>query len=333
MKFQNNKPFDVICLGRAGVDLNPIEFDTSLEQVSGFKKSVGGSPANIAVGLSKQGRKVGFIGRVGDDVFGRYILNKFQEYGIDTNGIKKDTHRNSLALTEVRSANDCGAVFYRENVADLYLSCEDIDEDYIKRAKAIIISGTAFARSPSREAAYLAMEYARKNKVKVIMDIDFRPYSWKSPSETSICYTMACEKCDIIIGTREEFDAVEYLWDPKNTDDNVTGTRFLEKGAELVIIKKGKDGSVAFAAGNKRIDAGVVPAKVRKTFGAGDAFASGFITALLEGKDIRKALIYGSGTASIVISKTDCTDAMPTKEELEAYLSENLSSETRGNRC
>lgn len=324
MKFSNDKKFDVICLGRAGVDLNPIEFNTSLENVSGFIKSVGGSPANIAVGLSKQGKKVGFIGRVGNDIFGRYIQNKLHGYGIDTSGIQTDTkHRNSLALTEVLSANDCDAIFYRENVADLYLSCEEIDEDYICSAKAILISGTAFARSPSREAAFVAMEYARKNGVKVIMDIDFRPYSWKSPAETCICYTMACEKCDIIIGTREEFNAVEYLWDQENKDDAVTGRRFLQKGAELVIIKRGKDGSSAFAKDNTRIDAGVVPAKVRKTFGAGDAFASGFIAALLDGKSLKEALIDGSATASIVISKTDCTDAMPTKKELVEYLKDN----------
>lgn len=320
----DNKKLDVICLGRAGVDLNPIEFNTSIDKVSGFIKSVGGSPANIAVGLAKQGMKVGFIGRVADNGFGKFIKDKFESVGIDTTGVIFDKkHTNGLALTEVRSPEECGAIFYRENVADLHLCCDDINEDYIKSAKILMISGTALSKSPSREAAFLAIEYAKKNSVKVAMDIDYRPYSWESSSETSICYTMACEKCDIIIGTREEFDAVEYLWDKDNNDDETTAKRFLQKGAGIVVVKRGADGSAAFLDDGKVIKAGIVPAKLRKTFGAGDAFAAGFLTSLLKGNDIKTSLIKGSATASIVISKTDCTEAMPTSQELENYLNEN----------
>lgn len=316
-----NKKLDVICLGRAGVDLNPIEFNTTIDKVSGFIKSVGGSPANIAVGLAKQNMKVGFIGRVAKNGFGKYIVDKFESLGIDTTGIVYDNiHTNGLALTEVRSPNECGAIFYRENVADLHLCCEDINEGYIKSTKVLMVSGTALAKSPSREATFLAIEYARRNGVKVAMDIDYRPYSWESEAETSICYTMACEKCDIIIGTREEFDAVEYLWDKENKDDEKTAKRFLEKGTQLVVVKRGEDGSTAFTNDGKVIKAGIIPTKLRKTFGAGDAFAAGFLTSLLTGNDIKTSLVKGSGTASIIISKTDCTEAMPTSEELKNYL-------------
>lgn len=316
-----NGSIDIICLGRAGIDLNPIEFNTTLDKVSGFIKSVGGSPANIAVGAAKQGKKVGFIGRVSKNAFGKYIVDKFQSLKIDTTGIiYDDIHTNGLALTEVRSPNECGAIFYRENVADLHLCCEDIKEEYIKSAKILMVSGTALAKSPSREATFLAIEYAKKNNIKVAMDIDFRPYSWKTAAETSICYTMACEKCDIIIGTREEFDAVEYLWDKENKNDEKTAKRFLQNGAQLVVIKRGEDGSTAFTKSGEIIKAGIIPTNLRKTFGAGDAFAAGFLTSLLNKNDIKSSLIRGSATASIVISKTDCTEAMPTKEELDEYL-------------
>jgi 5-dehydro-2-deoxygluconokinase len=316
-----DKKLDVICLGRAGIDLNPIEFNTTIDKVSGFVKSVGGSPANIAVGLAKQGMKVGFIGRVANNGFGKYIVDKFQELGINTDGIVYDNvHTNGLALTEVRSPSECGAIFYRENVADLHLCCEDIKEDYIKMAKVLMVSGTAFAKSPSREATFLAIEYARRNGVTVAMDIDYRPYSWESDAETSICYTMVCEKCDIIIGTREEFDAVEYLWDKENKDDEKTAKRFISKGTKLVVVKRGEEGSTAFTSEGEVIKAGIIPTKLRKTFGAGDAFAAGFLTSLLNENDVKTSLIKGSGTASIVISKTDCTEAMPTSEELKNYL-------------
>ena len=164
------------------------------------------------------------------------------------------------------------------------------------------------------------MEYAKRNNVKIIMDIDYRPYTWISDKETSLCYTMACEQCDVIIGTREECDAVEYLWDPDNDNDDVTAKRLTEAGTELVVIKRGVDGSTAYMSSGEVVHSGVVPTKIQKTFGAGDAFAAGFITALMKGKDVKTALIHGSGTASIVISGTDCTDAMPTYEQLIQYL-------------
>lgn len=329
IKFDDKK-LDVICLGRAGIDLNPIEFNTSIDKVSGFIKSVGGSPANIAFGLARQGIKVGFIGRVASNGFGKFITDKFKSVGIDTSGIIYDKeHTNGLALTEVISPNECGAIFYRENVADLHLCCDDISEDYIKSAKILMVSGTALSKSPSREVTFLAIEYARKNSVKVAIDIDYRPYSWQSNAETSICYTMALEKCDIIIGTREEFDAVEYLWDKENKDDEITAKRFLEKSSKLVVVKRGADGSTAFLDNGEVIKAGIVPAKLKKTFGAGDAFAAGFLTSLLKGNDIKTSLIKGSATASIVISKTDCTEAMPTTDELEDYLKINFDGKEK----
>lgn len=321
MKLKENCELDLICLGRAGVDLNPIEFNEPLEKVTGFIKSVGGSPANIAVGTARQGLRVGFIGRVAADGFGRYVHNYFTEEGIDTKMLRFDeAHLNGLALTEVKSPDSCSVILYRENVADLHIDCDDIDEDYIKNAKAIMISGTAFAKSPSREAAFLAMEYAKKHGTKVIMDIDYRPYSWRTEKETSICYTMACEKCDIIIGTREEFDAVEFLWDKGNDDDEKTAAWLLEKGAELIVIKRGSEGSATYQKGKEAVKAGIVPTKLRKTFGAGDAYASGYITALMGGRTLSECMIRGGATASIVISKSDCTKAMPNEAELEEYL-------------
>lgn len=319
--FETNKKLDLICLGRAGVDLNPVEFNRPIEEVTTFIKSVGGSPANIAVGAAKMGLKVGFIGRVANNGFGRYILHYFKKKDIDTSKITfDDKAANSLALTEVLTPNRCGAIFYMDNVADLNLTCEDIDEEYIRGSKSLLISGTALAQSPSREAVFLAVEYAKKHNTKVIIDIDYRPYTWNSLEETAIYYSLICEKCDIIIGTREEFDVTELLWDKKNENDKKTADRWIDKGAELVIIKKGKDGSVAYLKNGTVIRVGIIPTHERKTFGAGDAYASSLIACLIKGKCIEKSILYGTASASIVITKTDCTEAMPTEKELEEFI-------------
>ena len=108
---------------------------------------------------------------------------------------------------------------YRNCIADLQLSVDDIDEDYIKQSKAILISGTALAESPSREAALKAVMLAKKNDTKIIFDIDYREYNWKSEDEISIYYSMVAREADIIMGSREEFDLTEKLIQPGRTDE------------------------------------------------------------------------------------------------------------------
>ncbi len=319
--FENNRKLDLICLGRAGVDLNPLEFNRPIEEVTTFIKSVGGSPANIAVGAAKMGLKVGFIGRVANNGFGRYIMQYFVNKNIDTSGLVFDEKSsNSLALTEVLTPNTCSAIFYMDNTADLNLNCEEIHEEYISKSKSLLISGTALARSPSREAVFLAVEYAKRHNTKVIIDIDYRPYAWKSLEETAMYYSLICEKSDIIIGTREEFNIAELLWNKNNRNDKYSAERWIKKGAELVIVKRGKDGSAAFLKDGRVVRFGIFPAKKRKTFGAGDAYASSLIASLIKGKSIEKSILYGTASASIVISKTDCTEAMPTEKEIEEVI-------------
>jgi 5-dehydro-2-deoxygluconokinase len=319
--FEDNRTLDLICLGRAGIDLNPLEFNSQIEEVTTFKKSVGGSPANIAVGAAKMGLKVGFIGRVANNGIGRYIVQYFIKNNIDTASIIFDEKAaNSLALTEVLTPNQCGAIFYMDHTADQNLNCGNIHEEYIRKSKSLLISGTALAQSPSREAVFLAVEYAKKNNTKVIIDLDYRAYAWKSLEETAIYYSLLCEKSDIIIGTREEFNVLELWWDKKNINDKKSADRWIDKGSELIVITKGKDGSVAYSKDGEVIRFGIIPAKEKKTFGAGDAYASSLLACIIKGKSIEKSILYGAVSASIVISRTDCTEAMPTEKEIEEII-------------
>lgn len=324
--FENDRKLDLICLGRAGIDLNPLEFNSPIEEVTTFRKSVGGSPANIAVGASKMGLKVGFLGRVADNGFGRFIMQYFMNRDIDTSRVVFDDKApNSLALTEVLTPNRCGAIFYTGNTADLNLSYEDIDEEYIGDSKALLISGTALAQSPSREAVFLATAFAQKHNTKIIMELDYRPYAWKSLKETAIYYNLMCEKCDIIIGTREEFNVLEMFGE--NNNDQEIAERWIDKGAELVIITKGKEGSVAFLNNGEFLNTGVIHTDEKKTFGAGDAYASSLIACLMNGKTIEQSILFGTASASIVISKDDCTEAMPTQMEVEEILKQHNQGE------
>lgn len=166
VEFDETRPMDLILLGRVAIDFNPSEDEPfgPLENVRTFKKYVGGSPANIAVGVTRHGLKAGFLGKVSDDKFGKFVVDFFNKEGIDTSHITKCTNGEKLGLTftEMLSEKESSILMYRNCIADLQLSVDDIDEDYIKQSKAILISGTALAESPSREAALKAVMLAKK---------------------------------------------------------------------------------------------------------------------------------------------------------------------------
>lgn len=318
LKFVKDRPLDIIAVGRLCIDLNSNETNRPMEETSTFTKYVGGSPANIAIGSARLGQKTGFIGKVADDQMGRFITNYLEKNNIDTKGVTVDQTGavTGLAFTEIKSPAECSILLYRDNVADLKLHPSEVEEDYIKQSKALLISGTALAKSPSREAVFLALEYAIKHKVTVFFDLDYRPYTWTDESETAVYYNLAAEKCDVIIGTREEFDMMEKLLNIDESDDHYTASRWFSYRADLVVIKHGGAGSIAYTKDNESHRSGIFRTNVLKTFGAGDSYASAFIYGLMNGKDVSEAMKMGSASASIVISRHSCSDAMPTKEEL-----------------
>ncbi|SFJ88331.1 5-dehydro-2-deoxygluconokinase [Thermoflavimicrobium dichotomicum] len=321
IQFDHQKPLDFIAIGRLCIDLNANEINRPMEETSTFTKYVGGSPANIAIGISRLGKKVGFVGKIANDQMGRFIHRYLEKNNIDTSGVVTDRTGavTGLAFTEIKSPTDCSILMYRDNVADLKLEPNEVSEDYIKQAKCLLISGTALAKSPSREAVFLALEYARKHNVVVVFDLDYRPYTWTSSEETAIYYNLAAEKCDVIIGTREEFDMMEQFEHTKK-DDDVTAGKWFRYHAKIVVIKHGQKGSIAYTKQGTKHQGGIFPARIVKTFGAGDSYAAGFIYGLMEGWDLDQCMEFGSAAAAIVISSHSCSDAMPTVEQVTDYI-------------
>ena len=320
--FKENRGLDFIAVGRLCIDLNANETQRPMEETKTFTKYVGGSPANIAIGAARLGLKTGFIGKVSDDQMGRFITDYLQKNKINTDSIVVDKTGavTGLAFTEIKSPTDCSILMYRDNVADLKLSPTEVSEEYIKQSKALLISGTALAQSPSREAVFLALEHARKHEVVVFFDIDYRPYTWKSEAETAVYFNLAAEKSDVIIGTREEFDMMEKLLNYEESNDQVTAERWFSHHAQIVVIKHGGEGSIAYTRDGDSHRGGIFKTKVLKTFGAGDSYASAFIYGLMQGLEIPQAMRLGGASASIVISKHSCSDAMPTSVELLEFM-------------
>ncbi|MCM3749799.1 5-dehydro-2-deoxygluconokinase [Paenibacillus pasadenensis] len=322
VSFAAGKTLDFVAIGRLCIDLNANEINRPMEETMTFTKYVGGSPANIAIGMSRLGKKSAFIGKVADDQMGRFIVRYLEDNGIGTSSVTTDRTGavTGLAFTEIKSPEDCSILMYRDNAADLKLEPGEVDEALIASSKVLLVSGTALAKSPSREAVLLALRYARKHGTKVIFDIDYRPYTWTNPQETAIYYHAAAEKSDIIIGTREEFDMLEQFDGNADRSDAFTASQWFGHHAEIVIIKHGKDGSIAYGKDGSSHRGSIFPAKVIKTFGAGDSYAAGFIFGLMEGWTISRSMEFGSACASIVISSHSCSDAMPTFQQVDDFM-------------
>jgi 5-dehydro-2-deoxygluconokinase len=321
--FPEPRKLDFIAQGRAGIDLYAAEKNTDFVETLSFNKFVGGSPGNIIAMLATLGRKTGLLTKVSDDLIGRYVISYFDSIGTDTSQISKDTtgSRTSLAITEMKP-KDCGVIIYRNNAADQLLKPEDISEDYIANAAGLIISGFALSESPGREAALISIEYARRTETRIILDLDYRPYSWLSALDAALYMGLAAEKADILVGNDEEFETLNKLMCPhaaKNGKDAVS--TWLDKGCALVIYKQGGGkGAMAFEQNGQVHEGRLYHTKVQKPFGAGDAFLGTTLHYLKKDGDVANAIDKGAAAASIVISREACSAASPTEQELEDFI-------------
>ncbi|MCL2495373.1 MAG: 5-dehydro-2-deoxygluconokinase [Oscillospiraceae bacterium] len=324
--FDPARPLDLVLLGRAAIDFNPVDYFQTLVESTTFKKYLGGSPANIAVGLSRLGKKCGFFCRVSDDRFGEYVLSEFEKEGVDTSRVRVCTNGEKIGLTftEILSRDESSILMYRKNIADLALEPGDIDEAYIASAKALLISGTSLAQSPSREAALKAVALAQKTGTPVIFDIDYRPYNWVSADEIAVYYAQVAAAADVILGSREEYDLTEALLALPGTDE-ATASYWQGKNAKIVVIKHGKKGSTAWVGSvrERTPDSYSVkpfPVQALKSFGGGDGYASAFLYGLLEGWPLMDCLELGSASASLLVGAHGCSCFMPTLPEVQAYI-------------
>ena len=327
LEVDESRKYDIIFLGRIAIDFNPAYTDIvkeefkPLKKVHYFEKFVGGSPANTACGITKHGMKAGFFACVSDDQFGDYVIDYFNERGIDTSHVVRAKHGEKIGLTftELLSSKESKILMYRNMAADLQLSVEDIDEEYIKQGKALLISGTSLAESPSREAALKAVMLAKKNGTRVIFDIDYRAYNWKNDDEISIYYSSVAREADIILGSREEFDLTEKLIQP-GMNDIESSAYWFKRGAKIVVIKHGMEGSTAYTADGQKFSIKPFPVKARKGFGGGDGYSAAFLFGLFQDWDMADCLEFGSAEASMMVHSNSCSDDLPNTEEVREFI-------------
>lgn len=312
-----DKPF--VCIGRAGMDFYPDPPGTKTEEATHFFSCLGGSSANICVALNKQGGRSALVTSVADDAIGRFCLNELDRYNIDRTHVRSvgGEFRNSLAVVESR-IEDHQSVIYRNGAADFQMTNEDVNAVDFSQFSALITTGTVLAAEPSRSAAFLAFNNAREAGLPLIFDIDYRPYSWPSAEDAASTYSNAGSLCDVIIGNDVEFGFMAGGYDAGLDKARELASR----DAAIVVYKMGEKGAVTLSKGAE-IRTGIYPVDALKPTGAGDSFMGGFIAALAAGHDLETAVLRGSASASMVVSRVGCSTAMPTTEELELFLAEH----------
>jgi 5-dehydro-2-deoxygluconokinase len=311
---KNIKNNHFLVLGRAGLDLYADPPGTRTEEALAFSSALGGSAANIAVAISKLGGRASLISCVSDDAVGSYILNQLNTYGVGCEHmhIVAGEARSSLAVVETRAEN-CQSVIYRNGASDFQLSDKNVQNIPYTDYGALIVTGTSLAVEPSRGATLLAMKLARDAGLPVIIDIDYRPYSWASADEASQVYLGAAAMCDIIIGNDVEFGVM---------GEGLTLARKLAQSTDLVIYKMGEKGSITFS-GAEEFETEIYPVTAIKPTGAGDAFMGAFITSWANGMDIKTCVKRGSAAAAIVVTKVGCAPAMPDTKELDQFMKDH----------
>ncbi len=324
IKFEQSRPLDIILIGRVAIDFNPIDYFQTLSQSQSFKKYVGGSPANIAVGLSRLGKKCGFIAKVSDDRFGEYVTEYFKDENIDISHISRAQNGEKIGLTftEILSPEESSILMYRNMAADLALSVDDIDEEYIKSAKCLLVSGTALCQSPSREAVLKAVILAKKTETPIIFDIDYRAYNWNNSDETGIYYALVARESDIILGSKEEYELTQKLI-IAGLDDKNTAELWFKNNAKIVVIKHGKKGSTAYVSTGEQFSIKPFPVEALKSFGGGDGYASAFLYGIMNGLEMLDCLELGSASASMLVSSHGCSADMPTIEAISKFIKES----------
>lgn len=329
---------DLITIGRSSVDLYGQQIGGRLEDMSSFTKTVGGCPANIAIGTARLGLRSALLTRVGNDHMGRFISEQMVGEGVNTEGVITDSHRlTALVVLGVKDQDTFPLIFYRENCADMALDEEDVDADFIQSSRSVLITGTHLSTPGTRKASEKAIRLAKEAGRKVIFDVDYRPVLWGLVSKdmgedrfvADAGVTAELKKilpdCDLVVGTEEE---LHILGGSENTIEAIKTVR--EHTDAVIVCKRGPKGCTVFdKAIPATLDGGIhsesIEIEVYNVLGAGDAFMSGFLAGWLRELPLEQCCRYANICGAIVVSRLACSAASPTMIELQHFLDNGSS--------
>ena len=311
----NWKDKRVLVAGRAGMDLYADPVGTSIETAKKFISQLGGSAANIAAGLSAQEVKVDLLSGISNDAIGAFVKNSCRRLGIGTELLKVIPKvRNTLAIVDTMG-DSTQAIIYRNSPADLFLEQEVIDNIDLNSYEMIVTTGTALTKDPSRSTILELMKSAKSKDLEIIFDIDYRELTWSNKQEAEDILLQAAGYADIVIGNELEFNFMSKT----NSGGKSLAAELSDSGRKISIYKMGSKGLYYFCNGEENFVKSFRVNAIKPT-GAGDGFLAGFCASKMNDLPLKEAILFGSATGAIVVTKVGCSDAMPNKEQVEDFL-------------
>jgi 2-dehydro-3-deoxygluconokinase len=307
------KELDVVTFGETMVLFTP-ELTLPLEYSDRFYKQIGGAESNVAIGLRRLGHSAGWFSKLGNDPFGRYIHKFIRGEGVDTSRcMYTDEAPTGIFFKEKYSPTNVKVYYYRKNSAASLLSPNDLDEDYIARAKFIHLTGITPALSPScRETVFKAIEIAKKHEVKIVFDPNIRLKLWNMEKARSVLLEIAKE-ADIILPGLDEGEILSGRKTPEEIAD------FFGK-EKIVIIKMGEKGAYYRSGNESGYVKGFPVSQIVDPVGAGDGFAAGVISGILRNEPIFSAVKRGNAVGAMVVGVSGDVEGLPSSEELEEFM-------------
>ena len=327
--------YDLICMGRSSIDLYSNNIGAPFPQIESFSAYVGGSPTNVCVGAQRLGLKTALLTAVGEDPVGDFILHFLRQEGVATRFIpEKPSARSSAVILGIQPPDRFPLVFYRENCADIQLDIDDVMATPVGDTQAFLFAGTNLSQEPCRSATLMAAEKARKARVKVILDVDFRPGQWHDVRAFGVAVRSALRLVDVLIATEDELHAALMLdknqmllshsqeSDTRVGGDTVRAVKtLLGMGPQALILKVGAKGAQVHLKTGRVVPVAGFPVEVQNILGAGDAFAAGFLYGYVQGWEWHRAARLGNACGAIVVTKHGCANFMPTLAEVQEFVS------------
>jgi 5-dehydro-2-deoxygluconokinase len=316
----STQPFDVLAIGRSGVDIYPLQIGVGLEHVESFGKFLGGSAANVSVAAARLGDRTALISGVGDDPFGTFVRNELAGLGVDNRYVSThDEYPTPVTFCEIFPPDNFPLYFYRRPSApDLQIRPAEIDLDAVRSARLYWSTVTGLSEEPSRSAHFAGWE-ARARARHTVLDLDYRPMFWESPAAATEQVQRALQHVTVAVGNREECEIAVGESNPQRAAEAL-----LDLGVELAIVKQGPRG-VLGKTRQSHVSVAPNDVDVVNGLGAGDAFGGSLCHGLLHGWPLEKTLRYANAAGAIVASRLECSTAMPTAAEVAA-----LADQTAG---
>ena len=310
-------PYDVLTIGRVGVDIYPLQVGVALEDVTTFGKFLGGSATNVAVAAARHGRRSAVITRTGADPFGRFVHAALRDLGVDDAFVSAvDGLPTPVTFCEIFPPDHFPLWFYRfPKAPDLQIAAAELDLAACRDARVFWATVTGLSQQPSRDAHYAAWQ-ARDRRPLTVLDLDYRPMFWPSREAAREQVAAALPQVNVAVGNLDEV-----LTAVGESDPDLAARALLASGIELAVIKQGPAGVLGMTAGQV-VTVPPTPVDVVNGIGAGDGFGGALCHGLLAGWPLERVLRFANAAGAIVASRLECSTAMPTTAEVEALLAE-----------